>query len=66
MLLRERLRQLFADYDPAVQKVISEVLTLEQEYISNDRPRLKDPIDEIISKVASKELGKPERPETAE
>ena len=56
MLLRERLRQLFADYDLAIQSVISDVLTLEQENISIDRPRLKEQIDEIITHIANKEL----------
>jgi hypothetical protein len=66
MLLRERLRQLFATYDPDVQLVISEVLTLEQEHISNDRPRLKDQIDEIITKAAGKGVKKPKQTRTPE
>ncbi len=66
MLLREHLRQLFINYDPAVQLVIFEVLTLEQEHISNDRPRLKDQIDEIISKAAGKDSGKPRQTRTSE
>jgi len=59
----ERLRQLFTAYDPTIQTIISEVLTLEQEHISMERPRIKDQIDEIISRVASKAV---ERTETAE
>jgi hypothetical protein len=59
----ERLRQLFTAYDPTIQTIISEVLTLEQEHISMERPRIKDQIDEIISRVASKVV---ERTETAE
>lgn len=55
-MLREKLNQLFTSYDPAIQKIIAEVLTLEQAYISMDRPHIKDQIDQIVSRVASKEL----------
>ena len=55
-MLRERLNQLFTLYDPAIQTIIAEVLTLEQAYISMDRPHIKDQIDQIVSRVASKEL----------
>ena len=54
MLLKDRLRQLFVLYEPDVQRVIAEVLDLEQQHISFDRPRLKDPIDDIITNVAEK------------
>jgi hypothetical protein len=56
-MYRERLRQLFSDYDPDIQTVIAEVLRLEQEHITMDRPRLKEPIDEIVDQVAKKKLG---------
>lgn len=55
-MLKERLTLLFTDYDPAIQSVITEVLMLEQAYISMERPHVKDQIDHIISRVASKEL----------
>jgi len=55
-MLREKLNQLFTLYDPAIQAIISEVLTLEQAYISMDRPHIKEQIDQIISRVANKEL----------
>lgn len=58
MLLKERLRQLFSSYDPDVQRVVNEVLDLEQRYISYDRPRLKDQIDEIVAAVADKKPAK--------
>ena len=54
MLLKDRLRQLFVLYEPDVQRVIADVLDLEQQHISFDQPRLKDPIDDIISNVAEK------------
>lgn len=56
-MYRERLRQLFSDYDPEIQTVIAEVLRLEQEHITMDRPHLKGPIDEIVDQVAKKKLG---------
>jgi len=55
-VLRERLNQLFKAYDPAIQSLISQVLTLEQEHISLDKPHLKNEIDQIISQLASKEV----------
>ncbi len=55
-MLRERLNQLFTLYDPAIQTIIAEVLTLEQAYISMERPHIKEPIDQIVSRLASKEL----------
>lgn len=54
MLLKDRLRQLFASYEPDVQRVINEVLDLEQQYISYPKPRVKDEVDEIVSRVAEK------------
>jgi hypothetical protein len=54
MLLKESLRQLVTTYDPEIERVITEVLELEQQNISQARPRLKDPIDEIITNVVEK------------
>jgi hypothetical protein len=55
-MLKDRLKELFEDYDPAIQAVISGVLSVEQEHISMQRPRVKDDIDYIIDLVANKEL----------
>ncbi len=55
-MLRERLNQLFTSYDPAIQSLISEVLSLEQAYISMKSPHIKDQIDTIVSRLASKEV----------
>ncbi len=55
-MLRERLNQLFKAYDPAIQSLISQVLMLEQENISLEKPHLKNEIDQIISQLASKEV----------
>ena len=55
-MLKERLNQLFTLYDPAIQALISEVLTLEQAHISMEKPRVGEQIDQIISRLANKEL----------
>lgn len=55
-MLKERLTELFRSCDPAIQEVISEVLTLEQVHITMDRYSYKEPIDQIISRVASRDF----------
>ena len=65
-MLKDRLKELFADYDPAIQAVISGVLSVEQEHISMQRPRVKDDIDFIIDLVANKELSRIDVEEPAE
>lgn len=57
-MLREKLNQLFTLYDPAIQTIISEVLELEQTFIalSMDKPRWKEPLDQIVTRIARKEL----------
>jgi hypothetical protein len=57
-MLKDQLKKLFEDYDPAIQAVISSVLSIEQEHISMQRPRVKDDIDFIIELVAKKELNR--------
>lgn len=59
-MLNDRLNHLFNFYDPAIQKLISEVLMLEQAFISMDmeRPRWKEPLDQIVTRIARKELEK--------
>lgn len=65
-MYRDRLRKLFTEYDPAIQTIIAEVLHLEQEHITMDKPRLKEPIDEIVDQVAKQELGIAKKPSTRE
>jgi len=55
-MLNERLTQLFSSYDPAIQEIITEVLALEQANISKDIYRFKEPIEQIISRISSREL----------
>ncbi len=60
-MLKDRLRELFKGYDESIQTIISEVLVLEQEHISMERPRVKDPIDDIISRVVTEKLEQSEQ-----
>lgn len=62
-MLNERLSQLFTKYDPVIQTLISEVLTLEQAYISMRQPHIKEQIDQIISRFAVKEQERMEKNE---
>jgi hypothetical protein len=65
-MLKDQLKKLFEDYDPPIQAVISSVLSLEQEHISMQRPRVKDEIDYIITLVANKELSQASAEEPSE
>lgn len=65
-MLKDRLKQLFEDYDSAIQAVISGVLSVEQEHISMQRPRVKEEIDYIVNLVAQKQLGQADKDESAE
>ena len=55
-MMKDRLKTLFQTYDPAIQAIISEVLSIEQANISMERPRVKDDIDFVIGLVAKKEM----------
>jgi len=56
-MLRDRIATLFQKHDPALRQVILDVLEVEQEFISMERPRgIYDRIDEIVSKTAEIEL----------
>lgn len=52
-MIKDRIRELFREYDPALQRIIHEVLLLEQEFISFDRPpKVREPIDQIVLREA--------------
>ena len=55
-MLKEQLRTLFNSYESPIRQIISDVGELEQRHISMERPRLKDQIDEIITRVANQVL----------
>lgn len=62
-VLKDQLRDLFREYDPILQNIIGEILTLEQEHISMKRPRgVSEQIDEIITRAATREITEIERP----
>ena len=65
-MLKDRLRELFRSYDTPIQTIISEVLVWEQEHISRDRPRFKDSLDDIVTRVATEQLEQGEQSETSE
>lgn len=56
-MLKDRLKELFKGYPPAVQQIIREVGEIEQQYISMEKPRgiMKD-IDEMLTRIANEEL----------
>lgn len=54
-MLKDRLLELFREYERDVREVISEVLILEQEHISMERPRVKEQIKDIIDRVVRDE-----------
>lgn len=63
-MLKERLRKLFEDYDPAIRQVVNEVGGLEQQYLSKKNPRgIRPQIDEIIERIARQELERMEKGE---
>lgn len=55
-MLQNRLKELFASYDLPIRRIVAEVGDLEQRYISMERPRVKDQIDEIITCIAKQEM----------
>lgn len=56
-MLRDRLKELFKNYDPAVRQVINEVGEIEQQFISMEKPRgIYEKIDEVITRIAEEEL----------
>lgn len=56
-MLKDRLMELFKECDRDVQRVISEVLALEQAHISLERPRVKNSIKQIIDRVVQDRVG---------
>ena len=54
-MLKNRVMEMFKECEPDVQRVISEVLALEQEHISMERPRVKQAIRQIIDQVIKAE-----------
>lgn len=56
-MLKDRLKELFKGYDPAVQRVIREVGEIESQYISMKQPRgIMKEIDEMLARIAKEEF----------
>lgn len=50
--LQQQILGLFEQCDSDVREVIKEVIQFEQENVHLDKPRYKDPIREILDRVA--------------
>lgn len=56
-MLRDRIATLFQQHDPTLRQLILDVLEVEQEFISMERPRgIYDRIDEIVTTIVDVEL----------
>jgi len=53
-MVNNRIQSLFTNYEDDIQEIIREVLRVEQEQISRARPRVKDEINAIITRVVEK------------
>jgi hypothetical protein len=60
-MFQERLNKLFAKCKPSIQTLITEVIMLEQANISMSKTQTKEKVDEIISRLASKEIDNREK-----
>lgn len=47
---RNTLADYFTGYDPVVQRIVKQVLLIEQEKIDDKKPRVKDDIREVIER----------------
>lgn len=58
-LLQEKVLAMFKDYEPAVREIIAEVLILEQEHLSMEKPRgIIEKIEDVIDRVVKDETRK--------
>lgn len=56
--MRVRLLELFRKYDEPIQEIVSDVLAVEQEYLSMKRPKgARVKVDGIVDRVARDEIG---------
>ncbi|HMH11240.1 MAG TPA: hypothetical protein VK553_11045 [Candidatus Nitrosopolaris rasttigaisensis] len=60
-MFQERLNKLFAKCKPNIQALITEVVMLEQANISMSKTQTKEKVDEIVSRLASKEIDNREK-----
>lgn len=50
-LLEQQIQGLFKDFSPDIQKVVQEVICIEQEHIHLKRPHVKDAIQDVLERV---------------
>ena len=60
-MFQARLNKLLAKCKPSIQALITEVVVLEQANISMSKTQTKEKVDEIVSRLASKEIGNQEK-----
>lgn len=53
--LQQQINALFDNLDPSVQEVIMNVLRIEQDNIHLDRPRFKEPILDVLSRIVNEQ-----------
>ncbi len=58
---QDRLKMLFQGCDPTIRQVIVEVVELEQQHILSERPRIKDPLNDIVTRVTKAEMARQEK-----
>jgi len=56
--MKARLFELFKEFDPVIQEIVSDVLEVEQEYLSMKTPRgAKEKVRDILDRVVRDETG---------
>ena len=55
MLLKDRILALFVDCPAPVRKVVSDIIRLEQEHITMERPRVKEAVRQIVERAVGSE-----------
>lgn len=66
-MLNDRITQLFTQLDPTLKSVVLDVLALEQQNISyKSVPRIKEQLDEIITRTAKRTLTEQEADQETE
>lgn len=63
LMFKENFQNLFADFEPEIQTLITRVLSFEQKHITHESGRMtqkmKEELDQIITQVAmSKQVGR--------
>lgn len=54
--IQQQILELFTKYPADVREVVKSVLAIEQENIHLERPRVKEPIHDVLDRVARETL----------